>query len=333
MESADRNAGFSRANPQSLILPIIIDPEYHYEALNVEMQQSNPNSLLWWTKRLIALRKRYRAFGRGTVDFLHPSNPRVLAFIRKGENETILVVANLSRHVQFVELDLSALEGMVPVELMGKTRFPTIGQQPYMLTLGGHDFYWFSVEAPRALSPERSGRASSGPITVICNSIETLLFGDERTLLDDVLPTFLAMRGLAESQIVSARVMETVPVTTGDDALIYTLVRVEYVDQEPESFAIPLVVAPELVPGASAVATLQLATGEKKALLEATTQVAAKVLVEAAVAGAVFTTPASRLVGGLVTGATVDVGERSASRACSAPIASARRSRTATKRS
>ena len=85
--SADRNAGFSRANPQRLILPIIIDPEYHYEALNVEAQQSNPNSLLWWTKRLIALRKRFRAFGRGSIEFLHPSNPRVLAFVRRFEDE------------------------------------------------------------------------------------------------------------------------------------------------------------------------------------------------------------------------------------------------------
>src|SRR5881628_331907 len=104
--SPDRNAGYSRANPQRLILPVIIDPEYHYESLNVEAQQGNPNSLLWWTKRLIGLRKRFRAFGRGTIEFLHPDNPRVLAFIRQYKNETILVVANLSRNVQYVELDL-----------------------------------------------------------------------------------------------------------------------------------------------------------------------------------------------------------------------------------
>src|SRR5438552_4896908 len=117
--SSDRNAGFSRANPQRLYLPIIIDPEYHFEALNVEAQQNNPSSLLWWMKRLIALRKRYRAFGRGTLDFLHPANRKVLVFVRHysplapggrgvgGEGEErILVVANLSRFVQHVELDL-----------------------------------------------------------------------------------------------------------------------------------------------------------------------------------------------------------------------------------
>src|SRR5262249_4062353 len=92
--SADRNAGFSRANPQKLYLPIIIDPEYHYEANNVEAQQGNPHSLLWWTKRLIALRKRYKAFGRGTLEFLHPANRKILAFVRRFRDEQILVVAN-----------------------------------------------------------------------------------------------------------------------------------------------------------------------------------------------------------------------------------------------
>src|SRR5438105_8760788 len=111
--SADRNAGFSRSNPQRLILPINIDPEYHYESLNVEAQQQNPNSLLWWTKRIVALRKRFQAFGRGTIEFLSPDNPHVLAFIRQHENETVLVVANLSRRVQYVGLSLAQYKGRV----------------------------------------------------------------------------------------------------------------------------------------------------------------------------------------------------------------------------
>ncbi|HSP55550.1 MAG TPA: maltose alpha-D-glucosyltransferase, partial [Dehalococcoidia bacterium] len=117
--SGDRNAGFSRANPQSLFLPVTIDPEYHYETVNVEAQQNNPHSLLWWMKRLIALRKRYRAFSRGSIEFLFPDNRKVLTFIRRFEGETILVVANLSRFVQYVELDLSAFRGRRPVELFG----------------------------------------------------------------------------------------------------------------------------------------------------------------------------------------------------------------------
>src|SRR5438445_4744464 len=104
--SADRNAGFSRANPQQLYLPVIIDPEYHFEALSVEAQHNNPNSLFWWTKRMIALRKRLGVMGRGDIEFLFPDNPKVLAFVRRFGEERVLVVANLSRHAQYVELGL-----------------------------------------------------------------------------------------------------------------------------------------------------------------------------------------------------------------------------------
>ncbi|MGH9361513.1 MAG: maltose alpha-D-glucosyltransferase, partial [Thermoanaerobaculia bacterium] len=149
--SADRNAGFSRANPQKLFLPVIIDPEYHYESVNVEAQQGNPHSLLWWMRRLMALRKRYRAFSRGTLEFLHPANHRVLAFVRRHQEERILVVANLSRFAQHAELDLGAFRGALPVELFGRNRFPEIGRRPYPLTLGPHNFYWFALEQ----EPER----------------------------------------------------------------------------------------------------------------------------------------------------------------------------------
>jgi maltose alpha-D-glucosyltransferase/alpha-amylase len=147
--SGDRNAGFSRANPQKLYLPVIIDPEYHFESVNVEAQQTNPSSLLWWMKRLIALKKQYRAFGRGTIEFLRPDNSKILAFVRRYEDERILVVANLSRFVQYVELDLREFDGWQPVELIGETRFPPIGQLTYFLTLGPHAFYWFRLERPQ----------------------------------------------------------------------------------------------------------------------------------------------------------------------------------------
>src|SRR6201995_871822 len=146
--NADRNAGFSRASSQRLYLPVVADAEYHYEALNVEAQQANPHSLLWWMKRVIALRKRYKAFGRGTIDFLQPDNRKVLAFIRQYQDETILVVANLSRFAQYVELDLSAYKGMHPVELFGQTSFPPIGELPYLLTMTSSSFLWFLLEKP-----------------------------------------------------------------------------------------------------------------------------------------------------------------------------------------
>lgn len=144
--SNDRNAGFSRANPQRLYLPPIIDPEYHYETVNVEAQSSNPYSLFWWTKQLIALRKRFKAFGQGTTRFLVPQNRKVLVFFREYERELIMIVANLSRFPQFVELDLSQYNGYQLIELFSGEKFPSVGELPYFLTLGPYGYYWFALE-------------------------------------------------------------------------------------------------------------------------------------------------------------------------------------------
>jgi maltose alpha-D-glucosyltransferase/alpha-amylase len=144
--SPDRNAGFSKANPQKLYLPVVTDPEYAYEAVNVENQERNPSSLLWWMRRVIGMRKRYPCFSRGEVRFLHPKNPKVLAFLRTLGEETILVVANLSRFAQAVELDLSEFEGAVPVEVFSGNRFPPIGSKPYLMTLGFHDYFWMRLD-------------------------------------------------------------------------------------------------------------------------------------------------------------------------------------------
>jgi maltose alpha-D-glucosyltransferase / alpha-amylase len=145
--SSDRNAGFSRANPQALYLPPIIDPEYHFETLNVEAQQKNPHSLFWWTKQLISLRKRFSAFGMGSTEFLIPENKKVLVFFRLYESQRILVVANLSRFSQYVELDLSKYQDHYLVELFSGGRFPPIGELPYFLTLGPYGYYWFSLHS------------------------------------------------------------------------------------------------------------------------------------------------------------------------------------------
>jgi maltose alpha-D-glucosyltransferase / alpha-amylase len=144
--SGDKNAGFSRADPARLFSPVILDPVYHYEALNVESQTRVPTSLLNWMRRLIAVRKRYPVFGRGSIEFLLPANNKVLAYIRKDDSQTVLCVVNLSRFVQPMELDLSRYKGGTPVELIGETRFPAIGDLPYFLTLGPHGFYWFRLE-------------------------------------------------------------------------------------------------------------------------------------------------------------------------------------------
>src|SRR6266571_302334 len=144
--SGDRNAGFSRADPQALYLPLVIDPVYHYQSVNVEAQRRVPSSLLNWMRRLIAIRKRYPVFGRGTIEFLHPTNLAVLAYLRRDDDQTVLVVNNLSRWVQPVELDLHEYAGALPIELFGETAFPRIrAETPYFLSLGPHTFYWFRL--------------------------------------------------------------------------------------------------------------------------------------------------------------------------------------------
>ncbi len=143
--SPDRNAGFSRANPQRLYSPVILDAEYVFDAVNVEIQQKNPYSLLWWTKRLVALRQRHRAFSRGSFEPLTPTNGKVLAFVRRIDEECILVVANLARVAQYVELDLSEFAGRRPIEILGQTPFPSIGAGPYVLSLSPHGYYWFNL--------------------------------------------------------------------------------------------------------------------------------------------------------------------------------------------
>ncbi len=144
--SGDRNAGFSRADWARLYSPVIMDPVYGYTAVNVEAQSRVPTSLLNWMKRMIAVRKRYHAFGRGSIRFLHPENLKVLVYLREWEGEVLLCVVNLSRFVQYAELDLSEFNGWQPVELIGEIRFPRIGELPYFVTLGPHAFYWFRLE-------------------------------------------------------------------------------------------------------------------------------------------------------------------------------------------
>jgi maltose alpha-D-glucosyltransferase/alpha-amylase len=244
--SADRNAGFSRANPQRLYLPVNIDPEYHYEAVNVEAQQNNTSSLLWWIKRLIALRRAYKAFGRGSLEFLFPENPRVLAFVRRHGDERVLVLANLSRYVQYVELDLSAHAGLVPVELFGRTSFPPVTDRPYFLTMGPHAFFWFLLEPPPA--PAAGAPASSGELPSVSarDRWEAAFRGRAGAAADGTLMGYLKRCrwfGGKALRLRSARVVDAVPVGDGAEDVRLMLVRVEYGDAEPELYLLPLAFA------------------------------------------------------------------------------------------
>jgi maltose alpha-D-glucosyltransferase / alpha-amylase len=242
--SADRNAGFSRANPQRLYLPVIVDPGYHYETVNVEAQQANPSSLYWWTKRLIALRKRFQAFGRGTIEFLYPDNRKVLAFLREYEDERILIVANLSRFAQYARLDLSRFRDHVPVELFGLNEFPRITSEPFLLTLGPHSFYWFEIRRderghdvvlpgggtrPESHVPERAWQAlqSEGEGKDLAPVLQRYI-GTQRWFQGKGR----AIRGAAITDVLQT------PLANAEHRIV--LLDVQYVEEASETYVIPM---------------------------------------------------------------------------------------------
>ncbi|MDZ4797128.1 MAG: maltose alpha-D-glucosyltransferase [Bryobacteraceae bacterium] len=243
--NADRNAGFSDANPQRLFLPIIADPEYHPQTVNVESQQSNPSSLLWWMKRMIEQRKRFKAFSRGSIHFLHPDNRKVLAFIRKYENETLLIVANLSRFSQYVELDLNEYRGMAPVELFGQVRFPRIGDGHYTITLSAHGFYWFKLETVRSTEEMSPTPQSEKQIPVVrIDSFDKL--SDDRTVnaLLPLLPAYLQTRrwyGGKTRSMTSLEVADIVPFPDLGASIV--IVRLEFSEGDPDFYVLPVAVA------------------------------------------------------------------------------------------
>jgi len=247
--SADKNAGFSRANPQSLYLPINLDPENHYEAVNVEVQKQNRHSLLWWMRQLIALRKRWKSFGEGTLEFLSPENRKVLAYVRRYEDECILAVANLSRFVQPVELDLSAFQSRVPVEMFGHTEFPLITDKPYFLTLGPHMFYWFSLETKATAQVESSGApvgAQARALLQVEKDWEECFQEGNRVRLEAALQSWLPSRrwfGGKVRTIKTVNLLEVLAIPTAPSKAFLLFLQVEYVQAEPEMYALPVACA------------------------------------------------------------------------------------------
>jgi maltose alpha-D-glucosyltransferase / alpha-amylase len=240
--NSDRNAGFSRANSQRLYLPVIVESEYHYEAVNVEAQRANPNSLWYWMKRLLATRKRFQAFGRGTFEFLHPENRKVIAFTRTYEDENILVVANLSRFVQTVELDLSAFKGMIPEEIFGRTEFPPIADLPYFLSIGSHSFYWFSLKLQNSPQP----LLQTQPPTLSVNNWQTIFFQPQlKATLETRLRDFLYGCGWfdAKKTIQSAQITEVIPISNNNTQAQLVWLHLDYIQGDPETYLLLLAYA------------------------------------------------------------------------------------------
>ncbi len=248
--SGDRNAGFSRASPAKLFSPVIMDPVWGYEAINVEAQQSDPSSLLSWMRNMISLRKLFSVFGRGTLTFLAPENRKVLAYVRQLGDQRVLCVANLSRYAQPVTLDLSEFDGMVPIEMVGYVEFPTITRQPYPITLGPYGFFWLELQpSPDAelAQPQEEGASSTLSVS---NALDwQSIFSSAGLVIGErLLPEFLPRQrwfGSKSRHITTTEVLDWgvlqpggAPERAGSIAL--TFVQVNYSAGEPETYLVPL---------------------------------------------------------------------------------------------
>jgi maltose alpha-D-glucosyltransferase/alpha-amylase len=289
--NSDRNAGFSKAVPAKLYFPVIMDPIWGYQAINVEAQQSDASSLLHWTRNMIALRKLFQVFGRGTLEFLHPENRKVLAYIREykettelgeelagGHTETVLCVANLSRFAQPVALDLSKYSGRQPVEMLGYVPFPLINETPYAITLAPYSFFWLELQPAAFQSPDPFvdllQEFPETPITPDTPDTPRALLSllkDFAPTLDSVLPAYIAKQrwfGGKSRTIRSTRIAST---TSIDANSLIALVEIIYTDNSTDTYQLPLALATE-----ADAATLQsstpnaiLTTLDKSALIDA----------------------------------------------------------------
>ena len=240
--NADRNAGFSRAVPARLYSPVIMDPIWGYQAINVESQLSDQSSLLHWVRNMIALRKLFQVFGRGSQEFLAPANNKVLAYIRRYGDEKVLCVANLSRFAQPVALDLSEFEGMVPVEMLGYVYFPPIGKQPYAITLSPYAFLWLELQPAMDNNGEDTNAQQEPELQLLSNGWESILAGPGlESLQQKLLPAFIAKQrwfGGKSRELSSLHVFDWVALRSPDAAFV--LIEVSYKDGGRDLYAIPV---------------------------------------------------------------------------------------------
>jgi maltose alpha-D-glucosyltransferase/alpha-amylase len=244
--SGDRNAGFSRANPAKLYSPVVMDPVWGYEAVNVEAQQSDQSSLLNWMRNMIALRKLFQVFGRGTLRFLEPANRKILAYVRQLDGELVLCVANLSRFAQPFQLDLAELEGMIPVEMIGYVEFPPIGKSPYPLTLGPYGFLWLELQGtPTKTAPPESLQEEDSKLALALDRDDdwgALFSGTMVKHLEEIsLPEFLPKQrwfGGKSREILSTSLLDWGLIGSGTSVL--TVIEVMYKEGEPDKYLVPL---------------------------------------------------------------------------------------------
>jgi maltose alpha-D-glucosyltransferase/alpha-amylase len=237
---SDRNAGFSEANPQQLYLPLILDPQFHYESVNVELQSRNTSSLLWWMKRVISTRKKYKAFGRGDMKFVQSENAKVLAFTRTYEDQTMLVVANLSRFAQVAELDLDAYKGYVPVEILSRNRFPIVREDvPYFFTLGAYAAQSFILEKVH-VTLENEYELHTLQISKWKDLLKREVL---EKLENDILPNYM-MRlrwfGGKGRGMETVRIIDNATIPMEENSAFILLLEVTYRDGLPDMYQLPV---------------------------------------------------------------------------------------------
>jgi maltose alpha-D-glucosyltransferase / alpha-amylase len=276
--TGDRNAGFSKADPARLFSPVIMDAVYGYQSINVEAQERSQYSLLNWMKRMISLRRQHQVFGRGTLEFLRPANRKILAYIRRDEHEIVLCVANLARTAQPVELDLSAFDRHIPIELLGQTEFPRIGQHPYVLTLAAYGFYWFKLELHPALiatrtAPVETARVEEAPALFMGAAWDTLLDGAVRSFIErDLLAAFLRRQrwfGGKARDLRATRFVDWGVISRSPGVVFLTIVEAEYTDGDRERYFVPLSMTPDQadVPRSAPGSVLARITGARKGVV------------------------------------------------------------------
>src|SRR5712675_985880 len=245
--NGDRNAGFSTAVPAKLYFPVIMDPIWGYQSINVEAQQSDQSSLLHWTRNMIALRKLFHVFGRGTQEFLNPDNRKILAYIRhyeeNGISESVLCVANLSRFSQPVSLDLAKFAGMIPVEMLGYVPFPPLTTQPYPLTLAPYSFLWLELQ-PAPETPEPVQVPKEEPIVdLLTHGIDALLTSPGSQLLEQLLLSYLPHQrwfGAKSRTIKSVSVVDSAELPDLNAALVF--LEITYDDDGTSVYQLPLTI-------------------------------------------------------------------------------------------
>ncbi|NJC27106.1 maltose alpha-D-glucosyltransferase [Neolewinella antarctica] len=239
--NSNENAGFSEANPHSLYLPVIRDTEYSYRWVNVKRQQQNPNSLLNWTKKLLAKRKTSKVFGRGTIRWLTPDNSRILAFIREFEDEAVVVVVNLSRHAQAVNLDLQEFEGSKVREAFGRTHFPDVSRDPYVVTVASHGYYWLQLESINLGGDDRRQL-----VTAELNATKLKDFFDRknlRKLTADILPNYLqstSWLGARSEDLEEVTILDHRMQTNSQRHFGWMLLQVNFLEGLPELIQLPI---------------------------------------------------------------------------------------------